>query len=271
MRVAAYSTLDEVVADLWAIEQRFLARQDRRAIFATLYGVVSAEMRHRVARGEFLDPAWVHRYAVAFANYYRDALEAYDSGRTSQVPRAWRLCFDAAAAGNGLVLQDLLLGVNAHVNNDLPFALHRVTIEPDREQRRRDHNAVNEVLAAVTERATARIAALYAPGLVALDALAGDIDEMLALFSLQTARESSWESAVSFTNASNAVERALVAGLVSSRAAVVAKLLLAPSRNPALVAASRRLEQRVNVPTLLARVRADLAACLDAGVAWGPN
>ena len=86
--MAAYSTLDEVVADLWAIEQRFLARQDRRAIFATLYGVVSAEMRHRVARGEFLDPAWVHRYAVAFANYYRDALEAYDSGRTAQVPRA---------------------------------------------------------------------------------------------------------------------------------------------------------------------------------------
>src|SRR5687767_9191238 len=67
--VAAYSTLDEVVADLWAIEQRFLARQDRRAIFATLYGVVSAEMRHRVARGDFLDPAWVHRYAVAFANH----------------------------------------------------------------------------------------------------------------------------------------------------------------------------------------------------------
>jgi hypothetical protein len=157
------------------------------------------------------------------------------------------------------------------VNNDLPFALHRVTIEPDREQRRRDHDAVNEVLAAVTERATTRIAALYAPGLVALDELAGNIDEMLALFSLQTARESSWESAVSFTNASNVVERALVSGLVSSRAAVMAKLLLAPSRNPALVAASRRLEQQMSVATLLAEVRADLAACLDGDVARGPH
>ena len=269
--MAAYSTLDEVVAGLWAIEQRFLARQDRRAIFATLYGVVSAEMRQRVARGDFFDPAWVHRYAVAFANYYRDALESYDNGDVSRVPRAWRLCFDAALAGNGLVLQDLLLGVNAHVNNDLPFALHRISIEPDREQRRRDHNAVNDVLAAVTERATARIASLYAPGLVALDELAGNIDEMLALFSLQTARESSWESAVSFTNASNAIERALVSGLVSSRAAVMARLLLAPSRNPALVAASRRLEERMRMATLLADVRADLAACLSPGVAWGPT
>jgi hypothetical protein len=269
--VAAYSTLDEVVADLWALEQRFLARRDRRASFATLYGVVSAEMRNRVARGAFLDSAWVHRYAVAFANYYRDALEAYDGGRMSQVPRAWRLCFDAAAAGDGLVLRDLLLGINAHVNNDLPFALHRVTIEPDREQRRRDHNAVNEVLAAVTEQATSRVAALYAPGLAALDALAGDIDEMLALFSLQTARDSSWESAVSFTNASSAVERALVSGLVSSRAAVMAKLLLAPSRNAALVEAARRLEQRVGMVALLTDVRAHLASCLNGDLAWGPN
>ena len=269
--MAAYSTLDEVVADLLALEQRFIARQDRRAVFVTLYGVVSAEMRIRVARGAFLDSAWVHRYAVAFANYYREALDAYDSGRIAQVPRAWRLCFDAAAAGHTLVLQDLLLGINAHVNNDLPFALHRVTIEPDREQRRHDHNAVNEVLAAVTERATARIAALYAPGLVALDGLAGNLDEMLALFSLQTARESSWESAVSFTNAMTAAERLLVSGLVSSRAAVMARLLLAPSRNPALVAASRRLEQRVSVATLLAELRSDLAACLHADAAWGPN
>ena len=87
-----WSTLDDVVADLSALEERFLERQDRRAIFVTLYGVVSAEMRERVARGAFLDPAWVHRYAVAFANLYREALDAYDDGRAAQVPRAWRLC-----------------------------------------------------------------------------------------------------------------------------------------------------------------------------------
>ena len=115
----------------------------------------------------------MERYAVAFANLYREALEAYDAGRTTAVPRAWRRCFDTAATGNNLVLQDVLLGVNAHVNNDLAFALDRVSLSPDRERRRHDHNAVNQVLTGVTQRATQRLASLYAPGISTMDESGG--------------------------------------------------------------------------------------------------
>jgi hypothetical protein len=241
--MGAYVTLDEVVAALAALEERFRARHDRRAVFATLYGVVSAEMRDRIARRVFADNEWVHRYAVTFANYYREALEAYDAGRTGVVPKAWRLCFDAAASRSGLVLQDMLLGINAHVNNDLPLALQRISIDPDRTSRRRDHDAVNDVLSAVTERATQQIAALYAPGLRSLDDCAGELDEMLSRFSLQTARDSAWESAIALTNARTPPERELTAGFVSTRAAVMARLLLTPSRHIGLMAACRRLEE----------------------------
>lgn len=132
MLTAPYHTLDDVVSGFAALETRFRQQRDRRAIFLTLYGVVSAEMRTRVEAGAFADPPWVHRYAVAFANLYRGALEAYEDGRAADVPKPWRLCFDAAKAGSGLVLQDMLLGVNAHVNNDLPRALVSVSIDPDR-------------------------------------------------------------------------------------------------------------------------------------------
>jgi hypothetical protein len=239
----AYLTLDDVVTGLGALERSFRERHDRRSIFLTLYGVVSSEMRDRVARGAFEDPEWVHRYAVAFANLYREALEAYDAGSIDGVPKAWRLCFDAARGATGLVLQDMLLGVNAHVNNDLPLALTEVSIEPDRERRRRDHNAVNAVLGSVTERATERLAALYAPGFTSLDACARGLDEIASAFSLEIARESAWESAVALANARSAIERALATKLISTRAAVLARLLLAPSRNPAFVAACQRLEQ----------------------------
>ena len=175
--MAGYRTLDDVVAGFSELEQRFRAAQDRRSMFLTLYGVVSAAMRSRVASGAFADAVWVERYAVAFANLYREALEAYEAGRTSDVPRAWQLCFDAARAGTGTVLQDVLLGVNAHVNNDLAFALDRVAIDPGRDRRLRDHNAVNEVLAGVTERATERLTSLYAPGIATMDGAAGDLDE----------------------------------------------------------------------------------------------
>ena len=238
-----YASLDDVVAGFAELERTLRAANDRRCIFLTLYGVVSAEMRDRVARRAFRDTAWVHRYAVAFANLYRAALEAYDAGRHHDVPKAWRVCFDAAGSGRTVVLQDMLLGVNAHVNNDLPLALDRVSIDPDRAGRRRDHDAVNSVLAAVTERATQRLAALYAPGLGTVDDCAGELDEMLALFSLQTARDSAWESAVALANARNPVERALAGQLASTRAAVLARLLLAPSRNAAFISVCGRIEQ----------------------------
>jgi hypothetical protein len=47
------------------------------------------------------------------------------------------------------------------------------------------------------------------------------------------------------------VERGLAAARVSSRASVMARLLLAPSRRPALIAMCRRLEQESNWLMLL--------------------
>jgi hypothetical protein len=70
-------------------------------------------MRDRVARRAFEDPDWVHRYAVAFANFYRQALEDFEAGSLSKLPMSWRISFETARDGRGLVLQDVLLGVNA--------------------------------------------------------------------------------------------------------------------------------------------------------------
>ena len=234
-----YRTLNEVAAGLAQLEHDFRQRRDRRAVFATLYGVVSSEMRDRVARGAFEDPGWVERYAVTFANLYVTALAAQDAGLVAQVPGAWRLCFERARASKGLVLQDMLLGINAHVNHDLPFALHGISIEPDRAARYRDHAAVNAVLASVTERATARLAALYAPGLTGMDECAGALDELAAAFSLEVARESAWESAVALANARDGREHRLVSTLIGSRATVVARLLVASAPPPLMVACAR--------------------------------
>jgi hypothetical protein len=242
-------TLDEVVARLAAIEEQCQRQGDARSVFATLYGVVSSEIRRRVSEGFFHDNEWVRLYAVTFANLYFDAFDRAEGGRLAEVPKAWRLCFDAAASGRTLVLQNLLLGVNAHVNNDLPLALTRISIDPDRDARYRDHAAVNEVLGAVTERATERITALYAPGIRQLDEAAGELDELMGQFSLQVGRDNAWEAAVSLSNARSDMERRLVSTMTSSRAALMARLLRAASLSPTLIAACRQLERGVALET----------------------
>ena len=237
-----FRTIDDVVQGFDALEVRFRAAGDRRAIFVTLYGTVSTEIRARLAQRFFSDNEWVARYAVTFGNLYLDALDDYEAHRRDRVPKAWRLCFDLARSAEGLVVQDMLLGINAHVNHDLPFALEAISIDPDRARRHGDHGAVNAVLASVVERATARIAELYAPGLAPLDEIAGPLDELLGLFSLQVARDSAWESALALSNARNPIERRLACSLIDSRAAIMARLLRAPALSPATVSACRRLE-----------------------------
>jgi len=81
-----------------------------------------------VRDGTFDDPEWVQRWDVAFAGLYLAALDADLSG-SGGVPRPWRLAFDAPTALPPL--RHVLLGINAHVNYDLPQAL--LTVIPDEE------------------------------------------------------------------------------------------------------------------------------------------
>ena len=53
-------------------------------------------------------------------------------GGRALVPEAWRIAFDAADHETVATLGDILLGMNAHISRDLPFALARTgLVEPD--------------------------------------------------------------------------------------------------------------------------------------------
>ena len=85
-------------------------------------------MGKAVDGGLFEDPAWVERWDVAFAGLYLDAPRRRP-GRRRAVPRPWRLAFDAPA--DLPALRHVLLGINAHVNYDLPQALLAVISDAD--------------------------------------------------------------------------------------------------------------------------------------------
>ncbi len=106
-------------------------------------------------RSAFEDPDWVARWDVDFADLYLDALEAHQADPGS--PAApWRLAFGAEP---GLRPEaHVLLGMNAHINFDLPQSLIRMIPPEDfgspelLDLRRRDHGRIDEVLASrVTE------------------------------------------------------------------------------------------------------------------------
>jgi hypothetical protein len=117
--------------------------------FLTTYRRTTLAVGAKVDEGGFEDAAWVDEWDVAFADLYVRALEARVAGHP--VPRPWRLAFDASADLSALRL--LLLGVNAHINYDLPQSLLAVIGVEDfadaalLARRQRDHERIDAILA----------------------------------------------------------------------------------------------------------------------------
>jgi hypothetical protein len=139
--------IDAVLAQMAALEQSLHASPLRH--FLATYARTTAAVGEAVRAGQFVDGDWVEEWDVAFARLYVDALEAFQRDpRTA--PRPWRLAF--AAPTHLPPLGHVLLGVNAHVNYDLPQALLAV-IPPEHfadpvvvARRRRDHERIDAVL-----------------------------------------------------------------------------------------------------------------------------
>ena len=129
----------ESVADahdrLTTLEATFRERGDRRGAFLCVYARVTEAVGAAIGDGAFVDSEWVTDYLVTFADLYREALLAYETGDLVALPDPWQVAFETAERGDALVVQDVALGINAHVNYDLALALHRVGVGPDRRAR----------------------------------------------------------------------------------------------------------------------------------------
>ncbi|MEJ1110918.1 MULTISPECIES: DUF5995 family protein [unclassified Kribbella] len=120
-----------------------------RQIFLSTYLRTTQAVGTAIEQARFEDPDWVEDWDVRFAELYLDAHDADLAGRST--PRPWRLAFEAPA--DLPPLRHVLLGINAHVNYDLPQALLAVISDEDftdpslMERRRRDHERIDGVLA----------------------------------------------------------------------------------------------------------------------------
>ena len=143
------TAVDEVVLEM---QERLLRLgQPHHRFFLGTYQRTTGAVGKAVDGAAFEDPDWVERWDVAFARLYLDALDAMQAGDTNSVPRPWRLAF--AAEPDLPPLRHVLLGINAHVNYDLPQALLAVITDDDfaddrlMARRRRDHERIDGVLA----------------------------------------------------------------------------------------------------------------------------
>jgi hypothetical protein len=132
------------------MERQFapLARRcDHLAVFALVYLRTTETYRDTIESIGYTDPASVTREDALFADYYFRAYAAYQA-QSGNVPPAWQIAFDSAAARSLNAQGNAFLGVSAHIQRDLPFVLYELYLQGHAVSHG-DHTLVNDFLAQV--------------------------------------------------------------------------------------------------------------------------
>jgi hypothetical protein len=211
-----------------------LAADDASGHFPAMYARVTEQVQIAAASGRFRDADRMERFAEVFAGWYVGARQGH-----GEVPACWRATFDVADDGHLMIVQHLLLGINAHVNHDLPQAV--VELAPDGgnlTELRADYDAVNDILADTLPMV------LRSLGTVSrwVNLLGARGGEQVFDFSLDVARARAWSAAERLHRLAPDARRADVAEL-DRLVAVLAYLVARPGRPLSwAVAVGRRAE-----------------------------
>jgi hypothetical protein len=214
---------------------------DHDSIFALAYLRTTEEYRRTIEDPTFFeDTAFVNHEDVVFARLYFEAFDAWNSRRREDVPPAWAIAFQAAADRSMPASGNLSLGINAHVQRDLPFALAAIgLVKPDGSSRKPDHDRVNEFLNRVTDDLYAEIARRFDPTIDDGD-LPGTADDAALFQIIPSWREIAWRNAERLVGASTDEERAEVAASIEAYAASQAETIrLASGYGPLRNSAAR--------------------------------
>jgi hypothetical protein len=210
--------------DVQAKRMRRLQKElvcDHRAVFATTYLELTRQYRRDLSAGmkkRLQDVKYLYREVALFANVYFETIKREKRGQ--KVPEAWRIALETARTGEVNAAQDMLLGINAHVQNDMPFVIASLGLRTKGgESRKVDHDLVNEVLDRAYDTVIAEVTARYDPFVATTNAPWSPGDDVAGLEMVKGWRERVWRNAERLANAASEEERRAVSDDIQANAA----------------------------------------------------
>ena len=147
--IAPVTHIDEVIAAIQGIVDWSKANESRLGYFAALYKRITIAIRNAIAQGLFDDGPRMERFDVTFASRYFTALNGYfhPGPEYPHVSHCWRVAFDGAQLPGPIIIQQMVAGVNAHIDLDLGIAAEEIAPGDQLPSLHHDFNTVNAVLA----------------------------------------------------------------------------------------------------------------------------
>lgn len=192
------TNIDEVILFLDGIIQENKEVPNTMGYFAALYQKVTCKVKEGIESGFFDDNPRMERLDVIFANRY---LQAYTDHKNGLQPTtSWQIAFDEAANYWLIVLQHLLLGMNAHINLDLGIAAAEVMKGKNILDLKDDFNKINEILSDLVHDVEKELSLIWT-FLAKILKKTEKFDTILIDFSMKLARDGAWKYAVLLANA----------------------------------------------------------------------
>lgn len=180
------------LAALRAREHRMRRAGDRQGAFAAAYIEVMEALQGDLWAGRYEDQAWVARCARRFLALYFAALDDTERGWHWRVPQAWQQALAAPRRRRGSCLGSLVLGMNAHINHDLPLAIAETLPGGDVSAQARDYRRILATLRGCIAPIQARLGRDYAAGLGRLDRAAVGLDDAVTYLTIRLFRRQGW-------------------------------------------------------------------------------
>jgi uncharacterized protein DUF5995 len=193
--------IDDLLSRMDALLQPMRASGDERQHFLATYMRTTVAVKHEIELGGFVDADWTERWDIAFAVLYLDALDEWNAKGTA--PGPWRIAFEAANATPRVPpIRHLLLGMNAHINYDLPQALLQVITDQEFDdpalvaRRGRDHEHIDSILSSRVAAEDGELKKVERPGdRTLLDHLLTPFNRAASRRFLKEARGKVWRNA----------------------------------------------------------------------------
>lgn len=186
------SNIDEVIEILEDIIQTSKQEESSFGYFAALYQKVTISVKQKLTQDYFDDPQRMEQLDVIFANRYLAAYTDYREGK--QISASWEKAFSLSNDSGLIVLQHLLLGMNAHINLDLGIAAAEISNETTIQNLESDFNKINDLLSSLVGEVQKDLCRIW-PLLRILLKLVHQIDDYFVDFSMGIARNGAWKFA----------------------------------------------------------------------------
>ncbi|MBX2829276.1 MAG: hypothetical protein KTR22_14010 [Flavobacteriaceae bacterium] len=186
------TTIEEVIGFLDEIIQDAKNTQSTSGYFAALYRRVTLEVKSKLGQGYFDDDARMELLDVTFANRYLAAYTEYMGGQDPT--KSWQVAFHATENSKLIVLQHLLVGMNAHINLDLGIAAAEITDKDSIQSLQGDFNKINDILGALVDEVENDLVEIW-PFLLWILKVTKKVDNFLVNFSMSLARDGAWKFA----------------------------------------------------------------------------